>query len=334
MDLLEIPKKGHLLVVVDYYSKWREIAFLSKTDARTVIKCLQSMFYSHGLPETLRSDNGPPFASREFERFLEYLAIDHKKGTPYWPQSDTEVERFNKTLLKIIRVAQLQSKNWKEEVQDVLFYYRSTPHTVTSVSPAELLMGRKLKDKLPQVQPPRDQATEAEWQIFLRERYARRKLREKEYADSKRHATTSDITEGDLIPLRQNQENTLSPTFEPAPYRVVEKTGNAVVIKNSAGQSKMRNAAHMKKFGDPGTERGATETESPALPVTTDTPKEAVIFEQDPVGGIQQNSQKQSVPLPMSSTEEEPKYRPVRKRETPKWMKDFVCQSVTGPLSD
>ena len=64
MDLLEIPKKEHLLVVVDYYSKWPEIAFLTKTYAGTVIKCLQSMFYTHGLPETLRSDNDPPFASQ------------------------------------------------------------------------------------------------------------------------------------------------------------------------------------------------------------------------------------------------------------------------------
>ena len=47
VDLLEIPKKGHLLVVVDYYSKWPEIAFLTKTDAGTVIKCLESMFYTH-----------------------------------------------------------------------------------------------------------------------------------------------------------------------------------------------------------------------------------------------------------------------------------------------
>ena len=222
VDLLEIPKKGHLLVVVDY-SKWPEIAFLSKTDAGTVIKCLQSMFYTHGLPETLRRDNGRPFASQEFEGFLEYLAINHNKDIPYWPQSDGELERFNKTLLKIIRVAQLQGKNWKEEVQDFVFLYCSTPHTVTSVSQAELLMGRKLKDKLPQVQPPCDQTTEAEWQILLRERYAQRKVREKEYADSNRQAGTSDITEGDLIQLRQNQENKLSPTFKPGPYRVVEK---------------------------------------------------------------------------------------------------------------
>ena len=99
VDLLEIPKKGLLLVVVDYYSKWPEIAFLTKTDA-TVIKCLERMFRTHGLPEALGSDNGPPFASREFGGFLEYLAVDHKKGIPYWPQSDGKVERFNKTLLK------------------------------------------------------------------------------------------------------------------------------------------------------------------------------------------------------------------------------------------
>ena len=60
---VEIPKNGHLLVVVDYYSKWPEIAFLTKTDAGHVIKCMESTFHTHGLPETLRSDNGPPFAS-------------------------------------------------------------------------------------------------------------------------------------------------------------------------------------------------------------------------------------------------------------------------------
>ena len=60
----------------------------------------------------------------------------------------------------------------------------------------------------------------------------------------------------------------------------MEKNGNAVVIENSAGQSKLRNAGHMKKFVDPGTEMGATETELPTPSVTTDTPKEGTISEQ------------------------------------------------------
>ena len=228
--------------------------------------------------------------------------------------------------MKTIRIAQLQGKDWKGGVQDLLFQYRSTPQTVTLLSPAELRMGRKLMDKLPQVQPPRDQAAEAEWQVLLRERYAQRKLRENEYADSKRHATTSDITEGDLILLRQNRENKLSPTFQPEPYRVVEKNGNAVVIEISTGQRKMRNAGQMKKFVDPGSETSAKEIELPTTSVTTDTHKEVVISEQDPVGGIQQKTHTQSVPPPLSPAQEGSKSRPVRKRETPKWMKDFVCQ--------
>ena len=67
-------------------------------------------------------------------------------------------------------------------------------------------MGRKLRDKLPKVIPPRHQATEAEWQILLRERYAKRKLRQEEYADSKRHAPTRDVTGGDLILLLQTEK--------------------------------------------------------------------------------------------------------------------------------
>ena len=63
IDLLEVPKKGHLLVVVDYYSKLPEVAFISKANAESVIKRMESMFHTHGQPGTLRSDNGPPFAS-------------------------------------------------------------------------------------------------------------------------------------------------------------------------------------------------------------------------------------------------------------------------------
>ena len=108
----------------------------------------------------------------------------------------------------------------------------------------------------------------------------------------------------------------------------MEKNGNAVVIENSAGQSKMRNAGHMKKFVDPGTERGGTETKLPAPSIATDMLKEGVTFEQDPVGGFQQNSQPQTVPPLLSPALEQPQSRPVRKRETPKWMKDCL-QIVT-----
>lgn len=50
-----------------------------------------------------------------------------------------------------------------------------------------------------------------------------------------------------MVLLRQNRENKLSPTFEPEPYRVVEKNGSAVNIENATGQSKIRNVGHMEE---------------------------------------------------------------------------------------
>ena len=74
---------------------------------------MEGIFQTHGIPDSVRSDNGPPFSSAEFEGFLDYLGIVHLKGIPYWPQSNGEVKRCNKTLLNIIRIATLKGKDWK-----------------------------------------------------------------------------------------------------------------------------------------------------------------------------------------------------------------------------
>ena len=88
--------------------------------------------------------------------------------------------------------------------------------------------------------------TEAHWQQLLRERDAQGKLRQKEYADSKRSTQYSDIGEGDH-------------NLEPLPYKVVEKKGNVVLIQNQEGNTKLRNASHMKKFIQPEPANEATE---------------------------------------------------------------------------
>ncbi|XP_015747449.1 PREDICTED: uncharacterized protein K02A2.6-like [Acropora digitifera] len=97
IDLLDVSSGEHLLVEVDYDSSWIEAILLKKIDAHHVIKSMEAIFRTHGLPECVRSDNGPPFASEQFETFLEYLGIQQKKGVPYLPQSNGELERCNET---------------------------------------------------------------------------------------------------------------------------------------------------------------------------------------------------------------------------------------------
>ena len=51
----------------------------------------------------------------------------------------------------MIHIAGIEKINWKSEMCNVLFHYSTTPHSVSGISPGELLMGRKLRDKLPKV---------------------------------------------------------------------------------------------------------------------------------------------------------------------------------------
>ena len=84
VDQLEIPDGNQLLVVVDNYLRWPEVILLKKTDASHVTKAMEGIFQTHGIPESVRSDNGPLFSSAEYEGFLDYLGIVHLKGIPYW----------------------------------------------------------------------------------------------------------------------------------------------------------------------------------------------------------------------------------------------------------
>ena len=103
----------------------------------------------------------------------------------------------------------------------------------------------------------------------MKERDARAKLRQKEYAGRTRAAQFRDIEEGVQVLLKQTRENKLSPNYEPDPYKVVHKDGNAVILEDANGNSKMRNIAHMKKFVEPETtEKGelVQPKEQPQVP--------------------------------------------------------------------
>ena len=144
-----LPTGESLLVTVEYYSRWIEVDVVRNTSSSTIIKCLEKHFTRHGIPETLRTDNGSSLVSHEIEEFLDELGIKHKKTIPLWPRANGEVKRQNKSLLKGIRVAHTQGKPWQRELQKYLLAYRSTPHTTTGFSPAEVLNGRKIKTKMP-----------------------------------------------------------------------------------------------------------------------------------------------------------------------------------------
>ena len=54
------PTEKIVLVVLDAYSKYSEVEIVSSTAARNALPALEQIFASHGIPEVLKTDNGPP----------------------------------------------------------------------------------------------------------------------------------------------------------------------------------------------------------------------------------------------------------------------------------
>ena len=118
-----------------------------------------------------------------WKNFLDELGIKHKKTIPLRPRANGEVERQNKSLLKAMCAAQAEGKPWQQELQKYLLAYRSTPHTTTDVSPAELLYGRKIRTKMPEFEGDEEEEKSGTTDQLARDQDAKKKKRGAEAAN-------------------------------------------------------------------------------------------------------------------------------------------------------
>lgn len=143
------PFLGHsYLIVVDAYSKWPEVIPTQSTTALSTIRALMSVFATHGLPERIVSDNGPQFTSQEFQEFLTVNGIYHTLSATYHPATNGEAERFVQTFKMNMKCRQATASNVISCIHKFLLAYRTTPQATTGVPPSQLLMGRRLRNKL------------------------------------------------------------------------------------------------------------------------------------------------------------------------------------------
>ncbi|GFO30050.1 hypothetical protein PoB_005655500 [Plakobranchus ocellatus] len=136
---------GHdYLLVVDYFSKYLEIARLKTKTATGVKTVLRPIFARHGIPDKLIADN-MPFNSYEMKKFAKEWNFTITTSSPTYAQSNGQSERYIQTVKNLIRKA-------VEENNDpnlALLSYRNTPIYGLENSPAQLLFGRRLQDQVP-----------------------------------------------------------------------------------------------------------------------------------------------------------------------------------------
>ncbi|CAB0032933.1 unnamed protein product [Trichogramma brassicae] len=242
-----LPSKDYILIIVDYYSRYKEIKIMRSTTTEDTIKVLKEIFSRLGFPSIITSDNGPQFKSETFVQYCRQCGIIHLTTIPYWPQMNGEVERQNRSVLKRLKISQIEKKDLKEDLCDYLMMYNSTPHTTTGKTPSELFFRRKFRDKIPTIADV-DQRIVIDEE--MRDRDKENKEKGKLYGDRKRHASEKELQVVEQVFVKNMiKTSKLTPNFNPEPHTVVNANEGDVQVRNDVtGQESRRNVVHLKKI--------------------------------------------------------------------------------------
>ena len=126
------------VLICDYFSKF-PFLYRAKTSFWSLRDHLIDLFSIEGYPDEIVSDNGPPFQSKEFAKFLSGLSIKHTTSSPGYPHSNGFIERH----IQMVKNMLSKSSN-TQSFQEVLADLRTTRIGMGLPSPAEILHGRNL----------------------------------------------------------------------------------------------------------------------------------------------------------------------------------------------
>ena len=150
IDILgELPEtengNKYIVVISDYFTKWTHAIALPDQTAQTIADRLMVEFFSvFGMPQYLHTDQGRQFESNLFQEVCKLLGIEKTRTSPYRPQSDGMVERWNRTIQQMLKSFINDNRNdWDDHLPYLCMAYRATPHESTGCSPNLMMFGQE-----------------------------------------------------------------------------------------------------------------------------------------------------------------------------------------------
>lgn len=226
-------KGSEYLLVIDYFSKYVEVAKLTSTDSRTIVAILKSLFARFGIPNIIFSDNGPQLDCEEMKKFAKEWNFKHQTSSPYYPQSNGMAERHIQTIEDIFHKTEVDGR----DPALALLEYRNTPIDRKICSPNELIFGRKIKGIMP-VETNKNITTDYNVTKHLLEH---KQNVQKHYYDYNAKLTKP-VNKNDQVYVR------IKPNKPLEPAKVIEQCDRPRsyrVTLNSNGKTYERNKKHM-----------------------------------------------------------------------------------------
>ena len=275
-DLFTYDNKDYL-VVCDYYSNFPEITSLSKTTSAAVICAMKSMLARFGTVDILVTDNGPQFSSSEFKKFTEDWEIQHITSSPYYAKSNGLAESSVKTAKNILK----KCVDSGQDIYKGLLAYRSSP-LESGLSPAQLLMGRRIKTTLPAHQKMYQSNNKD-----LVKKMKMQKLKQKEYYD-RQSCELPKLSVGDRVCIHDHSTG----EWRQRATVVEEVAPRSYNLKTDDGVTYRRNRIDIKRFD-------STPTTTTDIEISADDSGRKELQQEDSTVSIQDQNQAESKEQPV-----------------------------------
>ena len=137
----------YILVLTDLFSKYVEVIPVPDLTAETCANKIINEFISRwGCPLSILSDQGRTYESKVFKELCRMLEVKKLRTSVRNPRCNGQAERFNQTLLKMLRAyLKGEQEKWDMNLGCLAGAYRATPNETTKLSPNLMTLGREVR---------------------------------------------------------------------------------------------------------------------------------------------------------------------------------------------
>ena len=135
----------YIIALTDVLSKFVVSKAVRDNSAQTAVRFLKEEIISKfGTPRCILTDNGTHFTSSLMNELIKQMGATHLYSTPYHPETNGQIERYNSTMdAKIAILSNQRKTNWDDQLPFVTFNYNTSIHSSTKQVPFEMMYGRK-----------------------------------------------------------------------------------------------------------------------------------------------------------------------------------------------
>lgn len=193
----------YIITAIDAFSRYAKVKVCSEVSTDCVMKFFTKIVQEHGPPDHLVTDNGPQFKAAPFQEYLGLIGVHHSTTCEYHPQANGMDERFNATLLKLIRnMTRSGGSELEHLVPWCVLAYNLTQHEATGLSPYTVLFGRIPRSPLQfgRKEAPGDETPHAQLRQFALENIKSSQEKSAAYYNQKR--TDLNLEPLDLVMIK------------------------------------------------------------------------------------------------------------------------------------